>query len=66
MASNCPGAGAHPILPAHGEDLLPLHPAEVRLLRLIRHLGHGTIESIDVADGVPTLIKQVQQKIRLV
>ena len=61
----CPDTGAHPILPAHGEDLLPLHPTEAKLLRLIRQVGHGTIERISVHDSLPIYVEQVSRKIRL-
>ena len=63
--SMCPVAEEFPRLPAHGEDLLPLHPAEAKLLRLIRHVGHGTIERISVHDSLPTYVEQVSKKIRL-
>ena len=60
-----PGREEHPTLPARGEDLLPLHPAEVKLLRLIREVGHGTIERISVHDSLPIYVEQVSRKIRL-
>jgi hypothetical protein len=44
--------------------LLPLHPAEARLLQHIRELGHGTLE-VRVADGVPVYIEVKTRGIKL-
>lgn len=46
--------------------LLPLHPAEVRLLLLIRGLGHGMLHHVTVADGVPVLVAWLEHKVKLV
>jgi hypothetical protein len=45
--------------------VLPLHPAEERLLRLLRALGHGSCE-VKVVAGLPVLLEQVTQQIKLI
>lgn len=39
------------------DEKLELHPAEVRLIRLIRSIRFGTIGEIKVQDGLPVLLK---------
>lgn len=53
-----------------GEDeasapLLPLRPAEVKLLVLIRKMGYGVLHELHVAEGQPVLIEKQCEKIRL-
>jgi hypothetical protein len=43
---------------------MPLHPAEERLLRYIRAIGHGSLE-IRIADGYPVVIEQGIKRVKL-
>jgi hypothetical protein len=52
------------LLTSDAPVVLPLHPAEAKLLQHIRELGHGVLE-VRVADGVPVFIELKTRKIKL-
>jgi hypothetical protein len=42
-----------------------LHPAEQKLLALIRQVGHGILAEVRIADGLPVFVKELQANIKL-
>jgi len=43
---------------------LGLHPAEQKLLALVRQLRFGTIQRLVVRDGLPAFVEEVTQTIK--
>ena len=44
--------------------LLPLHPAEERLIRYIRTLKFGRIHTLEIQNGLPVIAEEVTTKVK--
>jgi len=45
---------------------LGLHPAEQKLLALMRTKQHGILAEVKFADGIPVFVREVEKNIKLV
>jgi hypothetical protein len=45
--------------------MMPLHPAEARLIQHIRALVFGSMQ-VQIQNGVPVFIEEIREKIKLV
>ncbi len=51
--------------PVDDPVMMPVHPAEARLLQHMRMLGFGSID-VQIQNGVPVFITEIREKIKLV
>lgn len=47
------------------QAVLPLRAPEIKLLLLMRALGHGILREVVVHDGLPVYVNQVEKKVKL-
>jgi hypothetical protein len=50
--------------PSVPESLMPLHPAEERLLLFLRQLRFGTVQRLVIRDGLPEFAEEIHKVVK--